>query len=70
MDMRIDPAGNHILAARVDDAGRLEVDRLRRREGDDAAVLDAHVERLAGVGGTTVPPRIKTSSMGASAWFR
>ena len=48
--MRVDPAGDHVFAACVDHAVRLEIDRLRRREGDDAAVLDADVERLAGIG--------------------
>ena len=51
MHVRIDPAGNDILPARIDHAGRLEIERPRRCEDDDAAVLDPDVEWLARIGG-------------------
>ena len=66
VDVGVDAAGDDVLPARVDHALGREVDRLRRREGDDAAVLDADVNGSLASGETTVPPRIKTSSIAAS----
>ncbi len=49
MYVRVDATGDHVFSARIDHARGLDLERLRRHERHDPAVMDADIDLLGRV---------------------